>query len=36
MPLQHSEEFVAAFGFAAMLVGVLLTIPGEGFDVRRL
>jgi hypothetical protein len=26
----HSEEFVAAFGFAAILVGVLLTVPGGG------
>lgn len=29
-PEQHSEEFVAAFGFAAILVGALLTVPGGG------
>lgn len=29
-PEPHSEEFVAAFGFAVILVGVLLTVPGGG------
>ena len=27
-PESHSEEFVAACGFAAILVGILLTVPG--------
>lgn len=27
----HSEEFVGAFGFAAILVSILLTVPGGDF-----
>lgn len=27
-PEPHSEGFVAVFGFAAILVGILLTVPG--------
>jgi len=26
----HSEEFVAAVGFATILIGVLLAVPGGG------
>ncbi|WP_334188266.1 hypothetical protein [Noviherbaspirillum sp.] len=29
-PHPHSEEFVGAFGFAAILVGALLTVSGGG------